>query len=221
MSTTAMDGQSLTEDPSASDQAYEFHVIPAADDATHHHETGTMLGFWLYLMSDCLIFGALFAVHAVIGGNYAGGPRPSELFEIHLILIATFMLLFSSITYGFAMISMQAGSMRGLIGWLIVTALFGLGFLSFELYEFHHLWHIGATPGVSAFLSSFWTLVGTHGLHVTFGIVWLVVLLFQLNIHGITPENKRRVMCLSLFWHFLDLIWIGVFSYVYLAGFLL
>ena len=222
MTTTTMDGSALPggnapEQPQP-DERFEFNVIEDAHADEHHHETGTMLGFWLYLMSDCLIFGVLFAVHAVIGQNYAGGPAPVDLFEIHLILIATFMLLFSSITYGFAMISMRAGSLRGLMAWLVVTGLFGLAFLGLENYEVHHLWHIGATPGVSAFLSSFWTLVGTHGLHVASGILWLCVLLVQLKLHGITPENKRRVMCLSLFWHFLDLIWIGVFSFVYLAG---
>ncbi|MEM8877890.1 MAG: cytochrome o ubiquinol oxidase subunit III [Pseudomonadota bacterium] len=187
----------------------------------HDHETGTMLGFWLYLMSDCLIFAVLFAVYAVIGQNYAAGPAPKDLFEIELILVATFALLFSSITYGFAVIQMEAGSTRGTVLWLVVTGLFGLAFLGLEIKEFSHLWHLGATPMASGFLSAFWTLVGTHGLHVTAGCIWLVVLLVQIRLHGLIPENRRRVMCLSLFWHFLDLIWIGVFSLVYLAGVLL
>ncbi|MEM8813102.1 MAG: cytochrome c oxidase subunit 3, partial [Pseudomonadota bacterium] len=101
------------------------------------------------------------------------------------------------------------------------TGLFGLCFLALELYEFQHLWHLGATPMASGFLSAFWTLVGTHGLHVTAGCIWLVVLLAQIKMHGLSVENRRRVMCLSLFWHFLDLIWIGVFSFVYLTGVLL
>ncbi|MEM8791340.1 MAG: cytochrome o ubiquinol oxidase subunit III [Pseudomonadota bacterium] len=190
-------------------------------DDDHGHETGTMLGFWLYLMSDCLIFGILFAVHAVVGQNYAAGPSPADLFELDKILIATFMLLFSSITFGFAMISMQQRSITGLNIWLIVTLVFGLAFLGLEVAEFTHLWHLGATPAASAFLSSFYVLVGTHGLHVTAGCIWLCVLLAQIRIHGLIPENQRRIMCLSLFWHFLDLIWIGVFSFVYLAGVML
>src|SRR3546814_8360256 len=101
---------------------------------------------------------------------------------------------------------------------LAVTALFGLAFLGIELYEFHHLIEIGAGPQRSAFLSSFFTLVGTHGLHVTFGIIWLVTLMFQLSKHGLIATNKRRVMCLSMFWHFLDVVWIGVFTFVYLMG---
>ncbi|MEM7058746.1 MAG: cytochrome o ubiquinol oxidase subunit III [Pseudomonadota bacterium] len=204
-------------------QIYEFHVVEEAhgDDEHHAHETGTMLGFWLYLMSDCLLFGILFAVHAVVGQNYAAGPSPADLFEIELILVATFMLLFSSITYGFAVINMHQDNVRMMVIWLVITGLFGLGFLGIELYEFTHLWHIGATPDASAFLSSFFTLVGTHGLHVTTGCIWLCVLLAQVRMHGLIPENKRRIMCLSLFWHFLDLIWIGVFSFVYLTGVLL
>ncbi|MEM1161686.1 MAG: cytochrome o ubiquinol oxidase subunit III [Pseudomonadota bacterium] len=211
----------------ASTPAFEFHVVEddhhpdAHGDGDHSHDTGTMLGFWLYLMSDCLLFGILFAVHAVVGQNYAAGPAPADLFEIELILVATFMLLFSSITYGFAVINMQQNNVRMMTIWLIITGLFGLGFLAIEIYEFTHLWHIGATPDASAFLSSFFTLVGTHGLHVTAGCIWLVVLLAQVRTHGLIPENKRRIMCLSLFWHFLDLIWIGVFSFVYLTGVLL
>ncbi|MEM9582342.1 MAG: cytochrome o ubiquinol oxidase subunit III [Pseudomonadota bacterium] len=200
----------------------DFYVIEEAhDDAHEHHETGTMLGFWLYLMSDCLIFGILFAVHAVLGQNYAAGPSPADLFEIELILIATFALLFSSITYGFAMINMAQNNQKMMTIWLVITGIFGLIFLSMSIYEFQHLWHIGATPMASAFLSSFYFLVGTHALHVAAGALWLVILLVQLQMHGLTEANKRRVMCLSLFWHFLDLIWIGVFSFVYLTGVLL
>ena len=201
---------------------YDWHVVEDAHDDGHaHHETGTMLGFWLYLMSDCLLFGILFAVHAVLGQNYAAGPAPSDLFEIEMILLATFMLLFSSITYGFAMIQMQNGSKRGTMVWLVVTGVFGLAFLGLSIAEFEHLWHIGAGPQASAFLSSFWLLVGTHGLHVAAGAVWLAVLLAQIQQHGLIEENRRRIMCLSLFWHFLDLVWIAVFSFVYLTGVLL
>ena len=105
-----------------------------------------------------------------------------------------------------------------MLGWLAVTGLLGLGFLAIEIYEFHHLIHEGAGPGRSAFLSSFFTLVGTHGLHVTFGCIWLVTLMLQVNKHGLTAPNRRRLMCLSMFWHFLDVVWIGVFTFVYLMG---
>ena len=200
----------------------EFYIRQSDHDGgEHHQEPGTMLGFWIYLMSDCLIFGSLFAVHAVLGRNFAAGPAPSDLFEIDMILVATFMLLFSSITYGFAVLRMAQDDLRGTQLWMIVAGLFGAIFLALEIREFTHLWSIGATPMASAFLSSFFTLVGTHGLHVTAGCIWLMVLLAQLQIHGLTRANQRRVMCLSMFWHFLDLIWIGVFSFVYLAGVLI
>jgi cytochrome o ubiquinol oxidase subunit 3 len=130
----------------------------------------------------------------------------------------TALLLLSSITYGFAMIAMLAGRRAGVLGWLAVTGLLGLGFLGIDLYEFAHLIHEGAGPQRSAFLSSFFTLVGTHGLHVTFGTLWLATLMVQVARLGLTPENKRRLICLSMFWHFLDVVWIGVFTFVYLMG---
>jgi cytochrome o ubiquinol oxidase subunit III len=184
----------------------------------HHPENSTNLGFWLYLMSDCLIFAMLFATYAVVGRNYAAGPSPADLFDLRLIAINTAMLLFSSITYGFAMLQMERNAKTETLFWLGVTGLFGLAFLGIEIYEFYHLIHEGATPQRSAFLSAFFTLVGTHGLHVTFGIIWLVVLMVQVRMHGLIPENRRRLMCLSMFWHFLDVVWIGVFSVVYLMG---
>jgi cytochrome o ubiquinol oxidase subunit 3 len=188
------------------------------DEHPHPEGHSTMLGFWIYLMSDCLIFAILFACYAVLGGNFAAGPGPRDLFDLPLVALNTAMLLFSSITYGFAMIQMQAGRVRGTQMWLAITGLFGAAFLAIELYEFAHLIHIGATPQRSAFLSAFFTLVGTHGLHVTFGLIWLVTLIVQLGLHGLNPANQRRVACLSLFWHFLDVIWIGVFTFVYLLG---
>ncbi|MEM9838609.1 MAG: cytochrome o ubiquinol oxidase subunit III [Pseudomonadota bacterium] len=208
---------STTAPASPRKRTYAFDVV---DDA-HAHESGAMLGFWLYLMSDCLIFGVLFAVHAVVGQSYAAGPSPADLFEIEQILVATFILLFSSITYGFAVISMQKGEEKQATIWLVVTGLLGLSFLGLEIKEFSHLWHLSATPSASAFLSSFYVLVGTHGLHVAVGCLWLGVLLVQIKMHGLTKANQGRVLCLSAFWHFLDLIWIGVFSFVYLTGVLL
>ncbi len=184
----------------------------------HHPENSTNLGFWLYLMSDCLIFAVLFATYAVVGRNYAAGPSPADLFDLKLVAINTAMLLFSSITYGFAMLQMERGAKAETLFWLGITGLFGLAFLGLELYEFYHLIHEGATPQRSAFLSAFFTLVGTHGLHVTFGIIWLITLMVQVSKRGLIPENRRRLMCLSMFWHFLDVVWIGVFSVVYLMG---
>jgi cytochrome o ubiquinol oxidase subunit 3 len=203
----------LTLNPAAGADAPRYYL---RDE--HHPENGTLLGFWLYLMSDCLVFACLFAVYGVLGRSYAAGPSGADLFDLPLVAVNTSLLLLSSITYGFAVLEMQRKHLRATLVWLGVTGLFGLGFLSLELYEFAHLIHEGAGPQRSAFLSSFFTLVGTHGLHVTFGIVWLVTLMFQLGKHGLTTANRRRVMCLSMFWHFLDVVWIGVFTFVYLMG---
>ena len=198
----------------------ETPVFYLRDEHPHPEGHSTPLGFWIYLMSDCLIFAILFAMFGVLGANYAAGPGPKDLFELPLVALNTAMLLFSSITYGFAMLTMVQGRVAATQTWLAVTAMFGLAFLSIELYEFHHLISIGATPQRSAFLSAFFTLVGTHGLHVTFGTIWLFTLMAQVAKHGLITANRRRLMCLSMFWHFLDVIWIGVFTFVYLMGML-
>lgn len=177
-----------------------------------------MLGFWLYLMSDLLVFACLFATYGVVGRNYAGGPTGAELFDLPLVAVNTSMLLLSSITYGFAMLEMQKKKQRMVLVWLAVTGLFGAAFIGLELFEFVHLIREGAGPQRSAFLSAFFTLVGTHGLHVTFGLVWLVTLMVQVSRHGLHAANRRRLLCLSMFWHFLDVVWIGVFTFVYLMG---
>jgi cytochrome o ubiquinol oxidase subunit III len=186
----------------------------------HDHAAGgsTMLGFWIYLMSDCLIFAVLFACFGVLGANYAAGPAPKDLFDLSLVAVNTSLLLLSSLTYGFAMLSSYRQNVAGTLLWLGITGLLGIGFVGVEIYEFAHLIHEGAGPQRSAFLSAFFTLVGTHGLHVTFGILWLITLMVQVKRHGLTAANGRRLACLSLFWHFLDLIWIGVFTFVYLLG---
>ena len=203
----------MTSSPPATD-APEFY----RSEDPHHEGGSTSLGFWIYLMSDCLIFAVLFATYGVLGGSLAGGPGPRDLFDLNLVALNTAMLLFSSITYGFAMLAMVRGERHNVIRWLAVTGLFGAAFLAIEIYEVHHLIHEGAGPQRSAFLSSFFTLVGTHGLHVTFGLIWLVVLIVQVRARGLIPANQRRLTCLSLFWHFLDVVWIGVFTFVYLMG---
>ncbi|MDO5641207.1 MAG: cytochrome o ubiquinol oxidase subunit III [Paracoccus sp. (in: a-proteobacteria)] len=203
----------------------DFVTDPADPRVYHpqeepHHPEGhsTPLGFWIYLMSDCVIFAILFATYAVLGHRYGGGPGPKELFDLSLVALNTAMLLISSLTFGFAMLAMHRGDQARVLRWLGVTALFGAAFLAIELYEFSHLIHQGAGPQRSAFLSAFFALVGTHGLHVSFGLLWLGVMVVQIRKFGLSGANQRRLNCLSMFWHFLDVIWIGVFTFVYLMG---
>jgi len=187
-------------------------------ETEHHSENGTLLGFWLYLMSDCLVFACLFACYGVLGRSYAGGPTGAEVFELPTVALNTALLLLSSITYGFGVLEMQRDRRGATLLWLAITGLLGAGFVAVELQEFAHLIHEGAGPQRSAFLSSFFTLVGTHGLHVSCGIVWLLTLMVQVGRHGLSSANRRRLLCLSMFWHFLDVVWIGVFTFVYLMG---
>ncbi len=185
-----------------------------------HHDAGAnkVFGFWIYLMSDCIIFATLFATYAVMVNATAGGPAGKDIFELPFVAVETALLLLSSITYGFAVISMNKGSKGSVIGWLALTFLFGLGFIAMEIYEFHHLIVEGFGPQRSGFLSAFFTLVGTHGLHVTSGLIWMLVLMYQITKRGLTDTNRTRIMCLSMFWHFLDVVWICVFTIVYLMG---
>jgi cytochrome o ubiquinol oxidase subunit 3 len=207
------DSQAAALSAGAAGGVQEFYVAGA-----YHPENGTLLGFWLYLMSDCLVFACLFAAYGVLGRNFAGGPSGAELFDLRLVALNTSLLLLSSITYGFAVLGMQRKRVAPTQVWLLVTGLLGAGFVAIELAEFAHLIHEGAGPQRSAFLSSFFALVGTHGLHVSFGIVWLLVLMVQVGRFGLIAANRRRLMCLSMFWHFLDVVWIGVFTFVYLMG---
>ena len=176
------------------------------------------LGFWIYLMSDLIIFSTLFATFAVLGRNYAGGPTGKELFELPSLLVETLFLLFSSVTYGLAMLAVHDGKKKWVLIGLAVTFLLGLGFVSMEINEFHRMIAEGHGPDRSAFLSSFFTLVGTHGTHVTFGLIWMAVVIGQVAVKGLTSPVQSRLMRLSMFWHFLDIIWIGIFSIVYLMG---
>lgn len=196
-----------------------FYVIEA--DSGAEHDSPTLLGFWIYLMSDALIFATLFATYGVLATAYAGGPTPRELFNLPLVALNTAFLLVSSITYGMAMLAMQEGRTKLVQSWLAVTALLGAAFVGVELYEFSHMIAHGATPQRSAFLSAFFTLVGTHGLHVTCGLLWIVVMLAQVGRYGLIPENRGRLICLGMFWHLLDVVWIGVFTFVYLLGVIL
>ncbi|PCJ84694.1 MAG: cytochrome o ubiquinol oxidase subunit III [Thiotrichaceae bacterium] len=207
---------SLDTSANQADEKVKFYM-----EEEPHQAQGTLLGFWIYLMSDCMIFAILFATRAVLGSNYVGTPLPRDVFDIELILVATFCLLFSSITYGFAILQMQQNKINGALLWLSITGLLGVAFVGIEVYEFMHLMQLGATPQSSASWSSFYALVGTHGLHVCFGLLWLIVLMVQIKKFGLTVANQRRMFCLSMFWHFLDLIWIGVFSLVYLTGVIL
>lgn len=194
--------------------AYEIYA------PEHHHDESdkVLFGFWLYVLSDCLLFATLFATFAVLSQSFAGGVTPHELFELEFVAIETALLLFSSFTFGMAMLGANAKDMRRMMKWLIITLLLGLGFLGMELYEFYHFSHEHATPRASAYWSSFYALVGTHGLHVFSGIIWMLVLFYHFKRDGFTEKNGIRLACLSLFWHFLDIIWICVFSFVYLRG---
>jgi cytochrome o ubiquinol oxidase subunit III len=175
-------------------------------------------GFWIYLMSDLIIFATLFATFAVLGKNFAGGPTGKELFDLPYLLGETLFLLFSSLTCGLVMLAVHGGRQKRVLIGLAVTLLLGLGFVSMEINEFYGLIVAGHGPDQSAFLSSFFTLVGTHGAHVTFGLIWMAVMLARVAVKGLTSPVQSRLMRLSMFWHFLDIIWIGIFSIVYLMG---
>ncbi|MEW6351234.1 MAG: cytochrome o ubiquinol oxidase subunit III [Thermodesulfobacteriota bacterium] len=192
----------------------------AHHEEVEHPDTVAMetFGFWLYLMSDLIIFATLFATFAVLGRNYAGGPTGKELFHLPYVLGETLLLLFSSVTYGLVMLAMHNGMKKWVLIGLAVTFLLGLGFVFLEINEFHGLIAEGHGPDRSAFLSSFFTLVGTHGTHVTFGLIWMAVMIGQVAVKGLTSPVESRLMRLSMFWHFLDIVWIGIFSIVYLMG---
>jgi cytochrome o ubiquinol oxidase subunit III len=175
-------------------------------------------GFWLFLLSDIIIFAALFAAYAVLSGESAGGPTAAQLFDKKHVLIETACLLTSSVTCGFGSLAMQNGERGSTYLWMAITFVLGATFLSLEVSEFSHMLNIGAGPSRSAFLSAFFTLVGTHGLHVTIGLCWLIVMLLQMATLGFRPMVTRRFFCFGLFWHALDIVWIGVFTIVYLGA---
>lgn len=192
----------------------------AHNDEVEHPDTVAIqaFGFWLYLMSDLIIFATLFATFVVLGHNYAGGPTGKELFNLPYALGETLLLLFSSATYGLVMLAVRDGRKKWVLVGLAITFLLGLGFVAMEINEFHGLVASGFGPDISAFLSSYFMLVGTHGAHVTFGLLWMAVMMGQVAVKGLTLPVQSRLLRLSMFWHFLDIVWIGIFSIVYLMG---
>jgi cytochrome o ubiquinol oxidase subunit 3 len=187
------------------------------DHGHDDHEGLKVLGFWIFLVTDCLLFATLFATYAVLHTHTNGGFTAKE-FDVPGFIAETFILLISSFTSGLAVLAMHKGDKKGLIDWLIVTAILGALFVGFEINEFSRMASEGATISKSAFLTSFFTLVGTHGLHVTFGILWMIGLIIQLSKKGITSVTKRKISIISLYWHFLDAVWIFIFTVVYLMG---
>ncbi|WP_454781123.1 cytochrome o ubiquinol oxidase subunit III [Legionella sp. WA2022007384] len=187
-------------------------------DNNHFDGSKNVFGFWIYIMTDCLLFASLFAVYAVLHTHTFGGLHAKELFKLPFVLTETLLLLTSSFTYGLAMLARNSPSPGNVARWMWVTFVLGVCFITMECYEFHSLYLEGHTWDKSAFLSSFFALVATHGLHVTVGLIWMLAIIVQINMHGITPITKTKLTCLGLFWHFLDVVWIFVFSVVYLMG---
>lgn len=191
-----------------------------ADPDTHHAAQNTIFGFWIFLMSDAIIFALLFATYATMVGRTAGGPTGVDLFNLQSVLAQSALLLTSTLTVGFAALAMKYGdSRRRLTGWLLVTLLLGLGFLALEVRDLASIAGSGAVPQRSGYLSAFFALVGAHGLHVFAACLWLMVLILQVRLIGPTRAVKLRLMRLVLFWHFLDIVWVGVFSFVFLGAF--
>lgn len=176
-----------------------------------------ILGFWIFLGAEIVLFATLFATFSVLSSRYAGGPTPKDLFEIKGVMIETILLLTSSFTIGIAIYEMRRQNKKGLLTWLIITLLLGAGFVGMEITEFANYVHEGATMQTSAFLSSFFVLLGTHGLHVSMGIGWATMVIIQIARRGLTPVTARKTFIIGLYWHFLDVVWIFIFTFVYLA----
>ncbi len=177
-----------------------------------------ILGFWIFLGAEIVLFATLFGVYGVLGHRHAGGPTQSDIFVIRDVMIQTFLLLTSSFTMGISIFEMRRSNIKGMLMWLVFTLLLGGGFLFMEIREFMHYVHEGATMQTSAFLSSFFVLLGTHGLHVTIGIGWAILLIIQMLQRGLTPVTARKTFIFGLYWHFLDVVWIFIFTFVYLRG---
>lgn len=186
------------------------------DDIARDEKTN--LGLWVYLMTDVILFGCLFATYAVLYKNTVGGPSGAELFDLPFILVSTILLLTSSFTSGLAMLAMRKRAKTATLAWLGATVLLGLAFLVLEFTEFRHLIESGNSWQRSGFLTAFFTLVGTHGIHIAVGILWAITLMWQTTKRGFTVGVRRRLPLFSMFWHFLDVIWIFIFTLVYLMG---
>lgn len=197
-----------------------FSNFSSPGEEHEHTDTvaDTTFGFWVYIMSDCVLFAMLFATFVVLSHSYAGGPTGKDLFDLTYTLGETLFLLVSSVACGFAMLGMHAFNRKQVLVWLAVTFLLGLGFVGMETAEFHRMILDGYGPDRSGFLSAFFVLVGTHGAHVTTGLIWMAVMMAQIAAKGLTQRVRSRLTRLSLFWHFLDIIWVGVFTVVYLEG---
>lgn len=189
-------------------------------DGHEHHDSGGIatFGFWIYIMSDCLLFATMFATFAVLGMSTVGQVNPKEVLDLWYVAGETALLLLSSFTFGMAMLAAHAKNGQKVTFWLVITWLLGAGFILMELNEFFHLLHIGASPQNGGYWSGFFGLIGTHGLHVSAGLIWMVILAFHFMRDGLSADNLTRLSLLSLFWHFLDIIWVCVFSIVYLVG---
>lgn len=188
------------------------------NEANNHTSDKAIFGFWVYLMTDLIMFATLFAAYAVLRGNTFGGPSGRELFSLPFVLAETLILLTSSFTCGLAMLAVHRESKIQAIAWFGVTLALGLSFLGLELTEFSQLIAEGNSWTRSAFLSSFFALVGTHGLHIATGLLWIIVSMKQIWLRGFSPFITSKLTRLSLFWHFLDIVWIFIFTIVYLMG---
>jgi len=177
-----------------------------------------ILGFWIFLAAEVILFSCLFATYIVMHGMTSGGPTSKALYDVPGFTLETFFLLTSSFTCGIATYEMRRGNKRGVIAWMLITIAFGLGFLGLEIKEFVTDALAGATMQRSGFLSAFFTLVGTHGLHVTMGIFWMASVVIQIAIRGIDTMTSRKMFIVGLYWHFLDVVWIFIFTVVYLTG---
>lgn len=193
--------------------------LGAAHGEAHERSETVAFGFWVFLMSDIIIFGILFATHAVMADARAGGPGPSTLFDLSSVAAQTALLLASSYTYGMASLSLKYKLGSGVVLiWLVATGALGAGFLALELRDFASMIAEGGVPQRSGWLSALWALVGLHGLHITAGLLWIIVMVAQVVLLGLTDAVKTRLLLLGLYWHFLDLVWIGIFTTVYLWG---
>jgi cytochrome o ubiquinol oxidase subunit III len=183
-----------------------------------NHEDKPLLGFWLYLMSDCILFAGLFATYAVLQYATFGGPSAQDLADLPFVFGETMLLLTSSFTIGLALLAGKRGRKGLLLAGLAATFALGVAFLGMEIAEFRHLVAEGHGPSQSAFLSAFFTLVGTHGMHVFFGLLWMLVVAAHVLLRGLSGATLRRLTMLALFWHFLDIVWVCLFTFVYLVG---